>query len=430
MTDTFLVSDSESLTYPELDKKKNDLIQRLGKPKPVLLEADRNINTVVRFLSLIEGGHTVLMVPSWDFKDAEFRAQLKQLSQTDFLPWGMASELPEGEAKTFHSLIRKGLENKSGRFLVRTSGSSGKFKLVLHDPELFFRKYKLIGKHFERTFFFSPADSIAGVETILEAYSHRASVAFVSGKISPALVAQTLKSQSVDYFQTTPTFLNLMMLSGVFRTEKPEKLLKIAFGSEPAQASVLSHIKEKWSEVSLLQTYGMSEIGIQKTLFTDDPVYFHLDEKHNPGRIKNGLLEISSLTPLVAYLNFDSQITSDGWFMTHDEVREKGKQLSVPGREGELLNIAGRKFFPSEVEEFLMKVSGILDVIVRAEKDEFAGTILHAEIFIDPEVSETEMRKKLKDFLGASVPPHMHPQKITIGTELPQNGRFKKMRKA
>ncbi len=429
MTDVFLFSDTETISFGELEVRKKNIIRKVGVPRPILLEADRNIETVVRFLSLIEGGHTVIMAPSWDFHSPEFRNSLIKQAETDFIPWAQTSEFPEGESTNSHPLITEALEKKTARFIVRTSGSTGKFKLVLHDPDLFIRKYYLIGKHFERTFLFSPPDSIAGIETVLEAFTHKASIAFSAGKIAPGLVTQTIEKFSVDYFQTTPTFLNLMMLAGVFRKPAPTGLSKIAFGSEPVQASVLDHIQESWKNVQLVQTYGMSEIGIQRTLPADDPRFFLLDGKLNPGRIINGLLEIQTLTPLISYLNFTSQITADGWFRTHDEVKENGKFLSVPGREGDLINVAGRKFFPSELEELLMKIPDIHDVTVRSVPDEFAGTILLAEIYIHPESIENEIRRTVKTFLENSVPTYMHPQRICVLSELPQTGRFKKMRR-
>lgn len=401
-----------------LNREVHLLSERIGPPGAVVMESERSEKSILRFLALLQRGFTVFPLPSWHFRDPAFRAGLRNETQIEFTFWPLSDE-------TFSPAKPSG--EKAG-FIVRTSGSSGKPKFILHDPELFRKKYQLTGKHFERTFLFSPADSIAGIETILESQYHNCGLVVTGDKISPASVISALNSFSVDYFQTTPSFLNLMMVAGKFNGPVPVKLKKIAFGSEPAQEKILRHIAENWKGVTLIQTYGMSEIGIQKTLPVNEPWWFSPDQAANPIRIRSGSLEVKSLTPLVRYLNATAEFTPDGWFITHDEGEARGEEFRVSGRAGDLINVAGRKFYPIELEELLLRVPGILDVTVKLIPEELLGGAVMAEIISAPGSSEDDLRLALRKFLETSVPTHMHPRKI-IFVSPGETERFKKFRR-
>ncbi len=412
-----------------LREEVSSLKNLLGSPQAVVLESAHTKEFICRFLALLEGGHTVFPVPSWLFHDISFREKLQNDSGTDFSFWALKDVLPgEKKGHRVHPELKKALNEKKARFIVKTSGSSGKFKLVLHDPVLFQEKYQRIGKHFEKTLWFFPADSIAGIETLLEVWTHEAELILPTGKLGPALVLKNLNDFSVDYFHTTPSFLNLMVVGGVFKSSAPDALKIIAFGSEPSQEKILNIIHGAWKDVQLLQSYGMSEIGIQKTLPCDHPSEFRLDEKFNLARVREGLLEIKSLTPMICYLNFGSQMTDDGWFSTMDRCRKTGECYQVEGRESDLININGLKFFPSEVEDLLLRVSGVLDVTVKSEFNDLVGKILIATILISCKTEEGHVRVHLKEHMEKYVPQHMRPQRIIIVTGMPETERLKKMR--
>lgn len=401
-----------------LEGEIRELSRSLGNPRAIVLETERSLESVLRFLALLDGGHTVFPVPSWKFRDPIWREELLGESGLNFSFWELASARPD----------EKGEPSSRAAFIVRTSGSSGKAKLVLHDPEKFRKKYQAVGPHFEKTYLFSPPDSIAGIETILETRLHRKGLVIGGDKISPASVVKSLEDFSVDYFQTTPSFLNLMMIAAKFKGPPPAALKKIAFGSEPAQERVLTHIREHWPAVELIQTYGMTEIGIQRTLPATDPTKFIPDTAFNRIRISNGILEVKSLTPLEKYLNASAPFTEDGWFITGDQGQEDDGAFSVSGRTGDLINVAGRKFFPSELEDLFLRIPEVFDVTVKLIPEELTGSALVAEIVTDGKTEEAALRHILKKFLETSVPTHMHPRKISIRPPQ-ETERFKKMRR-
>lgn len=422
MAKVFLHQSGQTWTYDDLARDMDQLPMIQG--NAVVLEAENNYQTFVRFLSLLKRNHIIHMVPSFQFNDPQYRELINAETKTDFLFWGKDEEKPtSGTGQTQHV----DLKYSEARFIVRTSGSSGKkFKFVLHDPKNFIKKYLDRGPHFEKTFAFSPAETIAGIETLMETYVHQKILIGGSNRPSPGEVTKLLEEHQVDFFQTTPSFMNLMSASGQL---PPVSLKKIAYGSEPSQKTVLEHFKKSLPELTFMHTYGMSEIGIQKTE-TDQvhPYRFRLDQSFNPGRIVEGILEVKSKTPMLCYLNHPDKVTAGGWFKTGDMVTEENGYLKVTGRDSDLINLAGRKFFPSDVEELIMQMSGVKDVTIKREANDLIGSILLAEIVIDPSQDEKTFRMSFKQFCQDRLPYYMHPHKVTLlkNAELPQ--RFKKMR--
>ncbi len=390
-----------------------------------LLEAENSFYSYVRFITLIKNGNSVLMCSYAQFTNVEYLSKIISETKLQFIKWSLSQKKPE------RNLIKTDLASSS-RFIVRTSGSTGEnFKLVIHDPDLFFKKYKTIGPHFLRTFAFSPAGSIAGIETLLEVLVHELTLVSSINELSPSRVVEYIKLYQVDYFQTTPTYMNLMIIAGQVRSEYLNGLKKIAYGSEPSLSFVVKYFQKELPELEMMHTYGMSEIGIQKTLTKcDEPTFFLIDDKYNQFKINEGVLEVRSMTKMLGYLNAKEIPSSLGadWFYTSDEVLVENQFLKVLGRLGELINIAGNKFFPSELEDVIRKLHGVADVLVTAEVSNLMGKIIVATITTLPNIDENELRVSFKKYCEENIVRYMHPHRVKIKKDLDQVVNAKKNR--
>lgn len=420
--------------YQDLRNLQNKLQSKFFTRHAFLVEAENTYSVYLKNLALLELGHIVFPSPSYQFQDESFRKFIHDETGLSFVLWPKnvgIDDLSDVAVEVSDQFVKGRVVPRTGLFIVRTSGSSGKkFKLVLHDYQKFLRKYQTIGAHFKKTFAFSPAESIAGMETVLEALSHQAELVVAGDRLSPAQVTELLSRYHVDYFQTTPTFLNLLVTSGQVAGKDLSALKKIAYGSEPAQLPVLKSLKKSLPHIEFMHTYGMSEIGIQKTFTNqEDPSVFRLDMAINPARLVDGMVQIQSLTPLICYLN-ESETPMDGdWFKTFDVANIEGEFWRVVGRTGDLINLAGRKFFPSEVESLILEMDEVQDVTIIRESNDFIGNILIAKIVISTDVSEQVFLKKFKQFSEQRIPFYMHPHRIIISKEANVSTRFKKIRK-
>lgn len=423
----FLHESGHSYSYNNLITEVHK-VSAMMKNQFVIMEAENNYQTFSRFIGLLKGNNKVFLCPSYQFNDSDYLKLIETETKTNYIKWSRTETLNSLNLKSSsnHPL----LEKEGAFFLVRTSGSSGKkFKFVLHDPELFFKKYQTIGPHFRKTIAFSPAESIAGIETLLEVITHGNELVASGDRLSPLTVCEMIEKFNVDYFQTTPTFLNLLAMSGTLVPANLTSLKKIAYGSEPSQKTILANLSQKLPWVEFMHTYGMSEIGIQKTVTSkDDATLFRINNDFNPARLKDGMIEIKSMTPMIGYLNAATTL-EEGWFKTFDIVSPEGDYWRVVGRNSDLINLAGRKFYPSEVEELIMLCKGVNDVTIVPDRNDIIGTYLIANISIAPEIDEALFRKDFKQFCTEKIPFYMHPQKIKITKSSDTSARFKKIRR-
>ena len=66
---------------------------------------------------------------------------------------------------------------------------------------------------------------------------------------------------------------------------------------------------------------------------------------------------------MMGYLNAENPFTEDGWFITGDEVLQKGDYIKILGRKSELINVGGEKVYHQEVENILLEMNDIVDFI-------------------------------------------------------------------
>ncbi|MEQ1721815.1 MAG: fatty acid--CoA ligase family protein [Pseudobdellovibrio sp.] len=431
----FLVQGSLLYTYKELGLAVDLLCVEITKKHymggVVALESENCFSCYVKLLALLNSNIPFMLLPSYQFNDHTYRKLLETEIKSSVIYFSKVENLAEinfdPKAKT-HNEISTALKRGDQPFIVRTSGTSGfKYKFILHNASLFFNKFAKVGAHFKITFAFSPLESIAGIETLLETVFNGAGLVTAVDSFNPHDIATLISQNAVDYFQTTPSFLNLFLLSGQIQKHNLSSLKKIAYGSEPVMPATTAALKKALPEVILMHTYGMSEIGILKTETNqDEPFKLKINSTFNPSRIINGLIEVQSLTPMIAYLNYENQ--SLDWFKTGDAAQEFGDYIQVLGREGDLINIAGRKFFPAELEELLMQMPQISDVSIIKEANPVLGSAITAKVFLVSDVDQDLFKINFKSFCEESLPRYMHPQRLII-SDLPlSNSRHKKVR--
>lgn len=433
----FIFENGRSLAYSELAESviSQKLKLKSAPAQAVMMEAKNTFASYVKFLSLLSNGHAVLPCPTYQFRDDSYRTLVAHEIETDFVYCAASQDPAEVLSPIFqarlHPKIVDGMKKNEALFLIRTSGSSGKkYKFILHSLSRFIDKYKRIGPHFKKTLAFSPAESIAGIETLMEALTHGLSLVAAGDRLTPNAVADLLETHAVDYLQTTPSFLNLMLLSRRFRRENLKSLRKIAYGSEPSQRSTLAAIADELPGVEFKHTYGMSEIGILHTVTSPtDPSIFLPDPSLNPSRIIDGMLQVKSISHMSGYFNETPRMTDDGWFCTQDIAQAEGSFIRVLGRADDTINVGGRKFLPSELEDLILPLDNVGDVTVFAEENGIVGKAIVAEVVLRNEESFGDFQQRFRKYAEEAIPFFMVPHRLTIANENVVNPRFKKMRR-
>ena len=148
--------------------------------------------------------------------------------------------------------------------LVRfSSGSTGRPKAILHSlPELLAKFRKL--RHCYRTLTFPLFDHIGGFNTLFYTLANLGCVVVADDR-SVSSVCQVIERQRVELLPTSPSFLNLMLLSGAHRSHDLSSLQLITYGTEVMPERTLGMANAAFPGARFLQTYGLSELGILRS---------------------------------------------------------------------------------------------------------------------------------------------------------------------
>ncbi len=330
-----------------------------------------------------------------------------------------------------HSLMLPMVTDKKAGFVIYTSGSTGKSKAVLLEYDRMIKKYKeKIGKSF-RTLLFLKLDHIGGLNTLL-------SVIFNGGTIvtPPSRQARDIcdciEKYSVELLPTTPSFLNMLLMSNMYKNYNLSSLKVITYGTEVMPNSTLAGMHAILPDVNLKQTYGLSELGILSTQSKNsESKWMKIGGAGFNVKVNDDVLWIKSDQAMLGYLNADSPFDDEGWYNTGDKVEVDGEYFRILGRESEIINVAGEKVFPIEIESFLLTLDNVQDVVVRGKRSPIVGQIIWAEFVLNRDEDVAAFKQRVIEACQAYFPAFKVPRLITVTSQDNVVGsRFKKIRKA
>jgi len=107
-------------------------------------------------------------------------------------------------------------------------------------------------------------DHIGGVNTLLYTLSNAGCVVTVQVR-SPDAVCATIEKHKVEVLPTSPTFINLLLLSEGYSRHDLSSLRLVTYGTEVMHESTLRRFHGLFPSIRLQQTYGLSEIGILRS---------------------------------------------------------------------------------------------------------------------------------------------------------------------
>jgi long-chain acyl-CoA synthetase len=307
-----------------------------------------------------------------------------------------------------------------------TSGSSGEPKGVVHDVDRLLTRFE-DRRPAAKVAAFLLFDHIGGVNTVLHTLAHGGCVVTMPDR-SPRVVAERIQTEGVQVLPTTPTYLNMLAIA----QELPRltSLELITYGTEVMPASTLAAVREALPHVRLLQTYGMSELGIVRSRSVDESTWVSIGGPELEWRVIDGTLRIRTTTAMAGYLNAPDPFDGDGWFDTGDEVEVDGDRIRFLGRRDDTINVGGQKVHPATVESVIAEVPGVLDVAVAAEPTPLTGHLVAATVYTgqsDPGL-RSQIRARIRAACLASLEPWQVPARIRFTDSPMATDRFKRDR--
>jgi long-chain acyl-CoA synthetase len=393
----------------------------------VALEADFSPNSVALFLSLLQNNCVVALLTA-EMKSS--RAELRQVAEVEWIikidqDDNIKIERTGHQAR--HHLLCQLRDRQHPGLIIFTSGSTGKSKAALHNFTLMQEKFQA-PRPAQRTLLFLLFDHIGGINTLLHVLAN-GGCAIIALNHSPEAVAKAIAKHRVQVLPTSPTFLTLLLLSGVHQRYDLCSLEVVTYGTEVMPESVLSKLNQLFPLTRFHQTYGLTELGIMRSKSrSSDSLWFKVGGEGYETRIVNGMLEIKANSAMLGYLNAPAPFTPDGWYMTGDLVEIDGEWLKILGRKSELINVGGQKVYPSEVENVLQTMEGVAEVFVKGEANPITGNIVTAKVRLTKDESLRDFRIRLRAFCQDKLESYKIPMRVTLVNERLHSDRFKKNR--
>jgi len=325
---------------------------------------------------------------------------------------------------SLYQVIRK--HNVPGLVLF-TSGSSGKPKAVVHDFSKLLEKFHLV-RPAMITLNFLLFDHWGGLNTLLHCLSNLCLIV-VPERRTPDHICELIEKFKIELLPTTPSFLNMLLISKAYSGRNLDPLKLITYGAEPMSESTLKSSRKIFPNVEFRQTYGMIELGVMRTKSrSPDSLWVKLGGEGYTTRVVDGLLQIRADSAMLGYLNADSPFTDDGYLITGDLVETDGDWLRILGRQSDIINVGGQKVYPAEVETILLECPGVADAVVYGESNLILGKVVCANLILDLNAQESVVRQALRLLCKEKMQTYMAPVKIKFVDEIEQTSRLKRAR--
>ncbi len=398
---------------------------KLNGPTAFALVGEQSPASVAWLIALAEHHHFVVPLAGDTAEHPKKLAQVhvRWIVMLDGLKWKLFPRVDETAAPAFlKSLIEK---NHAGLVLF-SSGTSGVPKAMVQDFEVMLDSYKSRRESHLAIIAMLGSDHIGGINTLFSTLCAGALLVIPANR-TPQCVAEAIRQHQVVVLPATPTFLNLLLVSG--ETHLPTLRL-ITYGTEPMPESLLLRLRENFTQVRFTQTFGTSETGILKTSSPNpDSTFLSIDDDNVEWKIIDNELWLRTKTQVQGYINSSNEaFTSDGWFRTGDRV-EVGPNhtLRVLGRFGEQINVGGEKVMPTEVESIILKVPGVIDCRVFGEKSAIVGQTVAAEVVAQNNQDFEKLRALIRATCRSVLSAYKVPTRINFSNSITAT-RLKKLR--
>ena len=392
----------------------------------VSLEGDYGRNAISAFLALL-AAEAIIVPLSRD--SAPQRDTFLEIGEVE---WRVVTT--DGESVTrcgagathAHYQTLRGRNNPG--LVLFSSGSTGKPKGAVHDLALLLKKFET-KRHAFRTLVFLQLDHIGGVNTLLYTLANGGAVV-VAGDRSPRGVCETIARHGAELLPTSPTFLNLLLVSEEYRRVDLSSLKLITYGTEPMPTHTLARANDCFPNVRFLQTYGMTELGILRSQSRDDrSLWVRVGGEGFETKVVSGRLWIRAESAMLGYLNAPSAFDDEGFFDTGDLVETDGEWVRFLGRDSDVINVGGTKVFPAEVEAVLLEMDNVEDAVVFSEPNAISGQTVVATVRFRTEEPIAQFKVRMRRFCLERLAPYKVPTRVTPASGPLHTARFKRSRR-
>ena len=426
-----IVFEDRIYTYEEFIKQIKDYKNILDKhnisSKVVVILGDYSFYNLALFFALYENKNIIVPITSNikkvqdDFIEESFCQTIIKTDEKNLLIQNLKTTFS-------HNMIDNLREKNSSGLILFSSGSTGKPKAMVHNLDTLIDSFKDKKEKSMNMLVFLMFDHIGGLNTVFNALCMGACL--IIPKIKDAkTICELIEKYKIMVLPSSPTFLNLILISEEYKNYDLSSLRMITYGTETMPQSLLLKLKEVFPKVKFLQTFGTSETGISTTSSkSSNSLFMKLEDINGEYKIVENELWLRSKTQVLGYLNASmDSFTSDGWFKTGDLVEVDGEYIKIIGRAKEVINVGGQKVLPAEVESVILSIEEISDCMVYAEQNAITGQTVVCDVVLNKNIEN--IKKRVRVFCKDRLDAYKIPTKVNVVDKTNFSDRFKKIRR-
>lgn len=252
------------------------------------------------------------------------------------------------------------------------------------------------------------------------------SISFWEGGYQPVEIYTFLQCKQIDLAGMTPT-----MLKGLLRIHAVPPLKEIILSGERLMPSDANTFTATLPGCLFYSVYGLTECGPRVSALP--PYLFNVF----PGsvgkpiagvriKIKNGELFVKTPCHMKGYLSDCIQTKNKmrhGWIRTGDAAEfDRFQNLYILGRTDDMIIRGGVNIYPAEVENILMRFSGVRECVVY-------GVTTSQNVRIAVEYTGNATEQEVADYAAKNLPAYLVPQIYCLRDSLSKTPSGKIIRK-
>lgn len=462
-----LIFEGKSYTYNKL-KLKSDCLSLLLKTKLnkigiVGLLLSNGPEFIINYFGILKSGCIALLLPT-NISDNNLAYQLNKtkpkliISEDKYLPKlsrikiNKKIEYLDGKKSLKANttcINEKNLSEHSPSTIIFTSGTTAKPKGIqlLHSNVVSATKniieyLKLNSNDVDLNI--SQLSHSFGLGHIHSIFAAGGTSILFRDSINIKAILNAVLKYKVSTFSATPTTLHLIIDNYSQLLSKVGKRLRlIQTNTSSLEPTLIKNILKTLPKTNFCYYYGLTEAS-RSTFITFNNHLNKIDSVGKPspnvkikivdekGKILKanqvGEICIKGKTVITKYWKnpAESKRIKQGWLYTRDLGRlDNDGYLFFSGRKDDLINIAGEKVYPQEVENIIKEIAGVKEVAIVGKPDKLFGNVLKAYLVVsDLNFNIDDVReiclKKLERF--------KIPRYIELVDEIPKtdNGKIRR----
>lgn len=328
-------------------------------------------------------------------------------------------------------------------FIGTTSGTTGNAKYVSLSVEGVIEEVinicKVIKyKEYLKELLLFPISSVsASICQLLVCLYLGEEITIYTGKFNVSKVLEFIKQEQPNYLVCTNSILALIVYSNKFQSYHLKSVEYVVIGGEAADTKMMRSLKERYPQINIMQSYGMTETSGIVCWYTeneDAPIKsvgrpmenfrVRVVSENGTSLINSvGEIEVSGKGIMLEYYRNEKatdEIKNNGWLKTGDlGYLDEDGFLYITGRKKNLIIISGKNVCKEEIETRVCQHPKISMVKAYAIKDEWTGEKIGIEV--NPIKNGSITQEEVIEYCRKELKPYMMPKEIKIVDKIAMN---------